>query len=58
MACTGATSLLPYLRISKTQITEQVISAIKALYLFSEVIRLLLEMVSKYQSSSLLAALI
>jgi hypothetical protein len=51
----GTTSHLPYLRISSNtiRVTEQVISAIKALHRFTEVIGLLLEMVLKYQSSSL-----
>lgn len=58
MACTGATPLLPYLRISNNtiRVTEQVISATKALYLSTELIGLLLEIFSKYQSSSLLPA--
>jgi len=55
MACTGTTSLLPYLRISSNtiRVTEQVICAIKTLYCFTELIWLILEMVLKYQSSIL-----
>jgi hypothetical protein len=54
MGYTGTTSLLPYLRISSNTIrfTEPDISAIKTLYRFAEFIWLLLEMVSKCQSSS------